>query len=150
MSEDLRKDGIIAKEKIDDAADEATHILDVAADKAEDLLAKAAAEHRIEENAALRAMINFIDRRITEMEERFKEANNAIIHKIEIHNGFAPKLAELNTYCNELKESNIRDRVKGLEVYLTVGIAIITGCFVVFGFILNHLSGMIIKKLAGG
>ena len=109
-----------------------------------------AEEHRTEENAALRATMNFIDRRITEMEGRNKEAHDSIIRKIEIHNGFAPKLAELDEYCSEMKNSNIRQRVKGLEVYLTVGIAIITGCFVIIGFIINHLSGEIIKKLAGG
>ena len=109
-----------------------------------------AEEHRTEENAALRATMNFIDRRITEMEARNKEEHERIIRKVELHNGFAPKMAELDGYCQELRSAKIRDRVKGLEVYLTIGIAIITGCFVVFGFIINHLSEMIIKKLAGG
>jgi hypothetical protein len=107
-------------------------------------------EHRAEENAALRATMNFIDRRITEMEIRNKEDHELLLHKIELHNSFAPTLAEVKTYCEELKGAKIRDRVKGLEVYLTIGIAIITGCFIVFGFIVNHLSEMIIKKLAGG
>ena len=105
---------------------------------------------RMEENAALRATMNFIDRRITEMEARNKEEHERIIRKVELHNGFAPKMAEHEEYITEMKSAKIRDRVKGLEVYLTIGIAIITGCFVVFGFIINHLSEMIIKKLAGG
>ena len=106
-------------------------------------------DDRLEQNAVFRATIDFIDKRITTSEIRNKDEHDAIIKKVEIHNGFAGKLENLTLYCNDLKNAKIRERITKLEVYLVIGVALATCGFGVLGLVLKHYITLILSKLAG-
>jgi hypothetical protein len=107
-------------------------------------------EHRHIENAELRATIQFIDKRMTSMEERNTADHDEIKEKIEAHNGWAGKISELNEYCTEMKKANLRSRVVRLETYLGVGIALVVFGFGIIGWIIQHYLSIIARKIIGG
>ncbi len=106
-------------------------------------------DDRLEQNAVLRTTLDFFDKRFTESEKRNDEAHEKIITKIEIHNGFAGKLENVMLYCNELRNAKIRERITKLEVYLVIGISLVTCGFGVLGLVLKHYITLILSKLAG-
>lgn len=96
------------------------------------------------------ALIAVLDERFNTLRDTNQREHETILRKIEVHNGFAVKLSEIVEYCDEIKSAKLRERVKALEVYLAVGIAIVLGGSALFGFFIQHTLGLLAKKLEGG
>ena len=96
------------------------------------------------------ALLAVLDEQFKTLQESNQRDHEAIMHKIEIHNGFGAKLAEINEYCQEMRAAKLRERVKGLEVYITVGIGLVIFGFGLFGWFIQHTLSILTRKLAGG
>ena len=96
------------------------------------------------------AILAVLDEQFKNLREANQREHETILRKIEIHNGFGVKLAELTEYCEEMRMARLRERVKGIEVYLKVGIALVVFSFGLFGWFIQHTLTILAKKLAGG
>lgn len=116
-----------------------------------------AEDSRLVENADLRLVIDFIKQQLAQTNSKIDDGNRRndsdhenIMRRLESHNNYQGRLATIEEICEELKAANLRQRVKGLEIYVITGITLIGVTFGIFGYFMHQMFQLLVKKVSGG